>query len=76
MSDEKCVAMIHHQCDVCAVTATMVVTEASERAWRDHLDIHGPDATSHEWTWEVIPLKFDEPITDDYLRSIRLSKGY
>ncbi len=70
------VAMVHHQCDVCTVTATMVVTEASERAWRDHMDIHGPASTFSTWTWEVLPLDFEQSESEDYLRSVRLSKEY
>lgn len=56
MNSRDPVAMVHHQCDTCGVTATMVVTEASERAWEAHGDIHGPLWQYSTWTWEVLPL--------------------
>lgn len=67
--------MVHHQCEVCAITATMVVTEASVRAWTDHMDTHEPGSLYSTWTWEVFPLDFARIEDSDYLRRIRLVKN-
>jgi len=56
MSDPSSTLMIHYECHTCSMTATMVVTEAAETAWIDHVAIHGPNKGYSAWTWEVLPL--------------------
>lgn len=48
--------MVHHMCDECGLTATMVVSDMSARAWTDHMTTHDEGATFRSWTWSVIPL--------------------
>lgn len=47
------ILMIHHECLRCPVTATMVVTDASDRAWEDHMATHTDRWAYESWTWEV-----------------------
>jgi hypothetical protein len=47
------IPMVHRLCKTCGMSATMVVTRTGERAWRDHLDTHGPEADEDVWTWHV-----------------------
>ena len=53
MDSPQTESMIRYECDVCDVGATCVVTEASARAWLDHMETHGLDATYSAWVWEV-----------------------
>lgn len=48
--------MMHVECDLCPMTGTFVVTDGALRAWTDHIDTHGPNATYRAWGWTIVPL--------------------
>jgi hypothetical protein len=48
--------MMHVECDLCTMTGTFVVTDGALRAWTDHIDTHGPNATYRAWGWTIVPL--------------------
>ena len=54
------VPMIHYACDVCSMTATMVVTPASSLAWLDHMSNHHDPKYFQCWTWQAVKLPFED----------------
>lgn len=48
--------MVHYECYVCSITATCVDTEAADRAWIDHMNIHADDQDYGRYIWTVIQL--------------------
>lgn len=55
--------MVHFECHTCHMTATCVVTPASELAWMDHMDTHSAIDNFSMWGWEVLELPFDQTAT-------------
>jgi len=45
--------MVHYQCGTCGITATMVITAASELAWLDHMATHAVPDNYRSWHWTV-----------------------
>jgi len=48
--------MIHYECHTCGVTATCVVTPASDLAWLDHMENHSAKKNYSAWSWTVVQL--------------------
>lgn len=45
--------MIHYQCGVCPMTATVVDNPAGTLAWHDHMINHARMLNFRSWTWVV-----------------------
>nr|CRY97790.1 hypothetical protein [uncultured prokaryote] len=45
--------MIHYQCGVCSMTATVVNTPTSTLAWHDHMMQHARMLNFRSWTWAI-----------------------
>lgn len=56
MNADGAVMMAHYLCQHCSMSATFVVTPATEAAWLDHVEHHGPGARFDCWVWWVLPL--------------------
>lgn len=52
-------AMIHYQCNVCGITATMVRTPTGLLAWCDHMENHAQKTAYDLWTWTAVQLDLD-----------------
>lgn len=55
--------MIHFECEVCSMSATCVVTPATELAWLDHMATHAARDAFRQWTWTAVELPLDPSIT-------------
>lgn len=52
--------MMHLECNRCGMMATIVQTEAGERAWHDHMLTHDNVADFRVWIWTVVELPLDD----------------
>jgi len=50
------VEMIHFECQVCGIGASMVRTPTGDLAWLDHMANHADKRAFRRWTWNVVPL--------------------
>lgn len=57
MDGQTEVPMIHFECQVCHMSATVVSTPAGELAWLDHMNTHAMKDDFKAWTWTVLPLQ-------------------
>lgn len=51
-------AMIHYECGVCSMSATLVDTPAGNLAWHDHMATHAVSTDYRAWTWTAVQLPF------------------
>lgn len=54
--EDRTTTMVRYECGVCTMTATCVVTAASELAWLDHMANHADPSCYQGWTWVVLEL--------------------
>jgi hypothetical protein len=52
-------AMVHYECNVCGITATVVSTPSALLAWCDHMETHAWKKGYDVWTWTVLHLDLD-----------------
>ena len=54
------VEMVRYECLNCDSSVTMVVSDQSRRAWRDHMLTHARYHRFREWHWTIqcLPLEF------------------
>nr|CRY96704.1 hypothetical protein [uncultured prokaryote] len=56
MGQPLTVEMIRFECEVCDMSAQMVLTNDSWVAWSDHMASHSDPQAFQAWTWGVVPL--------------------
>jgi len=52
-------AMIHFECGVCGMAATLVDTPTGSLAWLDHMENHAQKKHYRAWTWTAVQLDLE-----------------